>query len=90
MLEKIKSWNWPVIWSVVRVFLWGLLSHLLLSTLSSPEFETARTAAEMSNDTIFGFAIAVSAMSVVCLIVQAWKMFDMLSNLPCFAKKRKK
>lgn len=90
MLEKIKKWNWPVIWSVARVFLWGLLCHLLLDTLSAPEFEGARTAVEMSNDTIYGFAVALSAMAVVCLIVQAWKMFDMIFNLPCFTKKRKK
>lgn len=90
MLEKIKKWNWPVIWSVVRVFLWGLLSHLLFSALNAPEFETARTAVEMSNDTMYGFIIALSAMSVISVIVQAWKMFDMLFDLPCFAKKRKK
>lgn len=90
MLEKIKKWNWPVIWSVVRVFLWGLLCHTLLNAVSAPEFEVARTAADMSNDTIFGALVVLSAMAVARLIVQAWKMFDMLFNLPCFAKKRKK
>ena len=90
MLEKIKKWNWPVIWSVVRVFLWGLLCHTLLNAISAPDFEAVRTASTMSNDTIYGFVLAVTAMSVVCLLVQSWKMFDMVFNLPCFARKRKK
>lgn len=90
MLEKIKSWNWPVIWSVVRVFLWGLLSLTLVSFLDAPQFEVARMATETSSDTLYGFVLALSGMAIVCLLVQASKMFDMLSNLPCFAKKRKK
>lgn len=90
MLEKIKSWNWPVIWSVVCVFLWGAVCHVFLDALSAPEFEAARTAAEMSNDTMYGVVLALSAGSVVCFIVQAWKMFDNLSKLPCFARMRKK
>lgn len=90
MLEKIKKWNWPVIWSVVRVFLWGLACNTLLNTLSAPQFDAVRTAAEMSNDVIYGFALALSVMSIVCLIVQSWKMFDNIFNLPFFALKRKK
>lgn len=90
MLEKIKNWNWPVIWSVVTTLIWGLVTRVMVDALCSPQFEAARTAQQLSDDTLYGFVLALSLGSVVALIVSAWRMFDKVFDLPCFARKRKK
>lgn len=90
MLEKIKSWNWPVIWSVLCTLIWGVLTRIMFTASNSPVFESARNASTVSSDTLYGFVLALCVGSVVALIVSAWHMVDRLLGLPCFARKRKK
>ena len=90
MLEKMKSWNWPVIWSVVTTLIWVLVTRIMLNAMGSPAFEAARNAPQITNDALYGFIMALSAGSVIASLVSAWRMLDKLLSLPCFAKKRKK
>ena len=94
MLEKIKSWNWPVIWSVLTpalfALLWLIISSLFNGLLNLPEYEAARTAATASNDTMYGVFLTMHAGCWVTAIVFIWKFFGRCWDLLDRKPKRKK
>lgn len=94
MLEKIKKWNWPVIWKVLTpalfAILWMIISSLFAGVMDLPEYDLARTAATPSNDTIYGFVMALNAGCWIATVVCICKFFSRCWSLLDSRVKRKK
>lgn len=80
MLEKIKKWNWPVIWSVLTpgllAFLWMIISSLFAGVMALPDYEVARSATPPSNETIYGFLMALNYGAWIATVVCICKFFS--------------
>ena len=94
MLEKIKNWNWPVIRHVLSpalfAVLWMILLSLFAGVMALPDYEVARSATPPSDETMYGFLMALNTGAWIATVVSICKFFSRCWSLLDSRVKRKK